>query len=124
MYLIGYDIGSSSIKAALIDSTSGETLALVQQPQLEMEIISSQAGWAEQQPEAWWENVCIATKSLLDKTNVNPDEIASIGIAYQMHGLVLVDKNHKVLRPSIIWCDSRAVAIGDQAFQEIGEENV
>ncbi len=123
MYLIGYDIGSSSIKAALVDATSGETISIIQSPELEMDIIAKQTGWAEQQPAIWWEHLCSATKKLLVTTNIDPSLIRGVGIAYQMHGLVLVDKNQQVLRPSIIWCDSRAVAIGDQAFQELGESN-
>lgn len=122
MYLIGYDIGSSSIKAALVDSASGKTLGIAQYPDSEMDIISRQQGWAEQQPELWWENIGHATKRLLETTSVSTADIKGIGISYQMHGLVLVDKDEHVLRPSIIWCDSRAVEIGNQAFDEIGNE--
>ena len=122
MYLLGYDIGSSSIKAALTDAETGEIVEIVQYPEMEMDIISPQAGWAEQEPDLWWENLCHATKKLLKKANVNADKIQSIGIAYQMHGLVAIDKEGKVLRPSIIWCDSRAVDIGNQAFKAIGEQ--
>ena len=122
MYLLGYDIGSSSIKAALVKAGSGEAVHIVQHPKLELDIISKQVGWAEQHPEIWWESVCQATKILLKETEVNPQEIKGIGIAYQMHGLVLIDKNQKVLRPSIIWCDSRAVEIGNEAFKAIGKE--
>ena len=86
-------------------------------------MIAHQHGWAEQHPWDWWENVCVATKELLEVTSVNPADIKGIGIAYQMHGLVVVDKNQNVLRPSIIWCDSRAVGIGEQAFRSIGEQN-
>ena len=122
MYLIGYDIGSSSIKAAMVNAQSGKTVGVTQYPSSEMEIMASQPGWAEQYPETWWENVCHATKKLLETTNIKGDDVIGIGISYQMHGLVLVDKNKKVLRPSIIWCDSRAVEIGNNAFAEIGEE--
>ena len=122
MYLIGYDIGSSSIKAALVDSVSGKTLGVAQHPETEMEMISQQQGWAEQQPELWWEHLGHATQKLLEQTNINGTEIKSIGISYQMHGLVIVDKDQHVLRPSIIWCDSRAVEIGNDAFGRIGNE--
>jgi xylulokinase len=122
MYLLGYDIGSSSIKAAIVNADTGKTMAVVQSPNAEMDILSPHAGWAEQHPETWWDNVCRATKKLLQKTGAKPSEIKGIGIAYQMHGLVLVDKNHEVLRPSIIWCDSRAVEAGNRAFDEIGHE--
>ena len=120
MYLIGYDIGSSSIKAALVDAFSGQTIKVVQHPETEMNIIAQQPDWAEQDPELWWDSVCQATKNLLKQTGLDGTDIKGIGISYQMHGLVLVDKAKEVLRPSIIWCDSRAVEIGEQAFQEIG----
>lgn len=122
MYLLGYDIGSSSIKAALIKANSGETISIVQYPDSELDIISKQADWAEQHPEIWWESICKATHRILQETQIDPSKIKGIGIAYQMHGLVCVDKNQEVLRPSIIWCDSRAVKIGNKAFSEIGEE--
>ena len=124
MYLLGYDLGSSTIKVALIDAATQELLTLVQYPEQEMDMISRQRGWAEQQPEIWWQDFCIATQRMLDKTRINPKDIQGIGIAYQMHGLVLIDKEQQVLRPAIIWCDSRAVAIGDQAFHALGEEEV
>jgi len=122
MYFLGLDIGSSSIKAALIDSNSQDLIAVEKYPALEMDIISRQVGWAEQHPELWWDNVCLAIKALIANSDVDASEIKSIGISYQMHGLVLVDKDHNVLRPSIIWCDSRAVEIGKRAFEEIGSE--
>lgn len=122
MYLLGYDIGSSTIKAALVDAQTRQTVALTQYPDTDMDMISRQNGWAEQQPEIWWQNVCIATRRLLQKSGVKSNEITAIGLAYQMHGLILIDKDQHVLRPSIIWCDSRAVAIGKQAYQDIGEE--
>jgi xylulokinase len=124
MYLLGYDLGSSSIKAAIVDATTRKVLAVESYPEggTEMDMISRQNGWAEQQPDDWWRNLCIVTKRLLKKTGVAPTDIQSIGIAYQMHGLVLVDNENRALRPSIIWCDSRAVSIGNQAFKQIGEQ--
>jgi len=122
MYLLGYDIGSSTIKAALINAGTHELVALVRCPERDMDIISRQSGWAEQQPEVWWNNLCLATKKLLNQHSISPSKIRGIGISYQMHGLVLIDKNYQLLRPSIIWCDSRAVDIGNRAFADIGEE--
>ena len=119
MYLLGYDIGSSSIKAALVEAESGKSVQVVQYPEIELDIISKQVGWAEQHPEIWWENLCQATKILIQKSQINPKDIKSIGISYQMHGLVLIDKDQQVLRPSIIWCDSRAVEIGNDAFDTL-----
>jgi xylulokinase len=122
MYSIGFDIGSSSIKAAIIDLSSGNEVAVASHPACEMKIEAPMEGWAEQNPDLWWKSVCIVTNQLLKKTSIKPSAIQSIGIAYQMHGLVLIDKNHNVLRPAIIWCDSRAVEIGKKALSELGQE--
>ncbi|MCB9284381.1 MAG: carbohydrate kinase [Lewinellaceae bacterium] len=122
MYLLGFDIGSSSIKAALVQAETGATLAIAHSPDTEMPIAAPQPGWAEQDPEVWWEQACRATRKLLSQQQVEPGTIKGIGIAYQMHGLVLVDRDLKPLRPSIIWCDSRAVEVGNRAFDAIGHE--
>ncbi len=122
MLLLGYDIGSSSIKVALVDASDGKVLGTAQHPETEMPISSPHPDWAEQNPEDWWETACVATKKLLAKTLVSPKQIAAIGIAYQMHGLVVLDKAGQVLRPAIIWCDSRAVDIGNQAFAALGAD--
>lgn len=121
MYAIGYDIGSSSIKASIVHVGTGQIVAMGKYPESEMPIEASQPGWAEQKPEMWWETICILTKQLLSSNHIQQDQIMSIGIAYQMHGLVLVDKDHKVLRPAIIWCDSRASEIGAQALRDLGD---
>ncbi len=120
--LLGYDIGSSSIKASLIDADTGALVASGISPEQEMKIDSPQPGWAEQHPETWWQHVVAATKKLLLKKELQSNEIAAIGVSYQMHGLVMVDKQHQVIYPSIIWCDSRAVEIGNKAFSELGSE--
>lgn len=122
MYLLGYDIGSSSVKTALVHAVTKEVIDIVQYPDIEMDMISRQKGWAEQQPELWWRYLCLGTKKIIEKNNIDAAEILSLGISYQMHGLVLVDKDQQVLRPSIIWCDSRAVSIGDQAFESLGAD--
>ncbi len=120
MYLLGFDIGSSSVKVSLLNGETGNCEASSFYPKAEMKITAHQAGWAEQEPELWWKNLKLALADVLNETKVNPEKIESIGISYQMHGLVMVDKNQQVLRPSIIWCDSRAASIGDKAFEEIG----
>ncbi|MBP6827365.1 MAG: carbohydrate kinase, partial [Saprospiraceae bacterium] len=122
MYLLGFDIGSSSVKAALVEAATGQIIGAAHYPEREMDILAAQPDWAEQHPATWWAAVCHATHMLLDKTQVAPSQIAAIGIAYQMHGLVALDAQGEVLRPSIIWCDSRAVTIGEKAFQVIGEQ--
>jgi len=121
-FLLGYDVGSSSIKVTLLNAENGQAIASAISPKVEMEIKSPKKGWAEQDPECWWDNLIQATGELGKKVRLKPDTIIAIGISYQMHGLVLVDKAKKVLRPSIIWCDSRAVDIGEKAFQDIGKE--
>jgi xylulokinase len=119
--LLGYDIGSSSIKASLLNADTGLLVSSANSPEQEMKINSPQMGWAEQNPDTWWEHVVTATKKMLSKISVESFEVIGIGISYQMHGLVVVDKSHKVLYPSIIWCDSRAVSIGNKAFSDLGE---
>ncbi len=121
-YLLGYDVGSSSIKATLLDAQTGAAVGSATSPKKEMQIIAEKPGWAEQHPDSWWENIVAATAEIKETTGVNLQDVAAIGISYQMHGLVLVDKNLSVLRPSIIWCDGRAVPYGEKALKEIGEE--
>ncbi|MBK8945984.1 MAG: carbohydrate kinase [Ignavibacteriae bacterium] len=121
-YLLGYDIGSSSVKVSIIDSETGELVGSAFSPETEMKINASEIGWAEQHPNEWWKNLVIANKKALQKINANNYEISGIGISYQMHGLVMVDKTHTVIHPSIIWCDSRAVEIGDNAFNNLGAD--
>jgi len=121
-YLLGLDIGSSSIKASIIDKDSGKTIATAASPKQEMGMIVKKPGWAEQEPEAWWDNIKLAIAEIKSKSKIKPEGIIAIGISYQMHGLVLVDRNRKVLRPSIIWCDSRAVGQGEKAEKEIGRK--
>ncbi len=122
MLLLGIDLGTSSIKVSVVDAETHNCIASAQFPETEAEIIASQPGWAEQSPELWWEH----TKQAILKCNsgggYNPKDIAAIGIAYQMHGLVVVDCEQKVLRNSIIWCDGRAVSLGQKAFEKIGKE--
>lgn len=122
MYFLGIDIGSSSIKVAVLNGTTGKPVSSGQFPKKEMEIIAQKPGWAEQSPEDWWENTVKATQEALSKAGIDGEQISAIGISYQMHGLVVVDEQYKPLRPSIIWCDSRAVEIGDEAFKAIGGE--
>ena len=122
MYFIGYDIGSSSIKAALLDGETNRQLAVSHFPETELDISSPQTGFAEQNPELWWECVLQATRAVIAKAGVDASKVKGIGISYQMHGLVMVDKDLRVIRPSIIWCDSRAVSVGDELLQIIGEE--
>ena len=109
MYLLGYDIGSSSVKASLVNTDTAE-------------IIAVRKGWAEQRPESWWQNLKLATLAVMNESRIKGEEIKAIGISWQMHGLVCIDKNHDVLRPAIIWCDSRAVPYGAKAFHDIGED--
>lgn len=122
MYLLGYDLGSSSVKASLVDAKSGEVLASDFFPKKEMEIKAVKAGWAEQDVDTWWSNLKETTKSILKISKINPTDISAIGISYQMHGLVIVDEDFEIIRDSIIWCDSRAVTYGNKTFDELGGE--
>ncbi len=122
MYLLGYDIGSSSVKASLVNAETGKCVSTAFFPKTEAAIIAVKPGWAEQNPESWWENLKLATQVIMVESGANAGEIMAIGISYQMHGLVCVDKNQQVLRPSIIWCDSRAVPYGQKAFDVLGKE--
>lgn len=121
MYVLGYDIGSSSVKASLVNVESGKCAASAFFPKTEAPILAVKQGWAEQDPQSWWDNLKLATQAVLTTSGAKAEEIKAIGISYQMHGLVCVDKNQQVLRPSIIWCDSRAVPYGQKAFQTLGE---
>jgi len=120
--LLGYDVGSSSIKATLMDAGTGKVLASATSPDRELDIVAAEIGWAEQEPSVWWEHVVRATKEINTQAQFDAGDIGGIGISYQMHGLVVVDENKEVLRPSIIWCDSRAVQIGEKAAEDIGPE--
>ncbi len=122
MYLLGYDIGSSSVKATLLDAQSGRCVASSFYPKSEAAIIAVRPGWAEQDPASWWDYLKSATADVLSASSADPKDIEAIGISYQMHGLVCVDKDQNVLRPSIIWCDSRAVPYGNEAFDAIGHD--
>ena len=121
-YLLGYDIGSSSVKASLVNADTGKCVSSAFFPKTEAAILAVQPGWAEQDPQNWWENLKLATQYVMTQSGAKPEEVAAIGISYQMHGLVCVDKEMNSLRPSIIWCDSRAVPYGQKAFDVLGHE--
>ena len=121
-YLLGFDVGSSSVKASLVNADTGKCVATAFYPEKEAPIMAVKAGWAEQDPQMWWDNAKLALKKIMADAQAAPEDVKAIGISYQMHGLVCVDKNLKALRPSIIWCDSRAVPYGEKAFRDLGEE--
>lgn len=122
MLLLGIDIGTSSIKVSVVDAASQKAIAAAHYPETETGIIALKPGWAEQSPDMWWEHVQLAILKLHAQRKYDPADIGAIGIAYQMHGLVCVDKKQNVLRNSIIWCDSRAVDLGNKAFDAIGKD--
>ena len=121
-YFLGFDLGSSSVKAALLDAASGRPLASAFSPSSEMKIYAPQPGFAEQDPEYWWQELIQATRLLRNKYPFQKNDIGAVGISYQMHGLVCLDKNNQPLRPAIIWCDSRGVGYGEEAFERMGQE--
>lgn len=122
MYLLGYDIGSSSVKASLVEVASGATVATDFYPRSEAPIKALRSGWAEQNPADWWSYLKEVTSSILSQSKINPADIKAIGISYQMHGLVAIDREGNTLRDAIIWCDSRGVPYGERAFNELGAE--
>ena len=121
-YLLGFDIGSSSVKASLVNADSGKCEASAFFPEREAPITAVKTGWAEQDPQMWWDNAKLSLRKIMADSGAKGEEIKAIGISYQMHGLVCVDKDLNALRPSIIWCDSRAVPYGEKAFHAIGTE--
>ena len=121
-YLLGFDVGSSSVKASLVDVESGQCAATAFFPEHEAPIKAVKAGWAEQSPEMWWDNAKLALRKIMADAGAKGEQVKAIGISYQMHGLVCVDKNQQVLRDSIIWCDSRAVPYGEKAFNALGAD--
>ncbi|MCS6930400.1 MAG: FGGY family carbohydrate kinase [Saprospiraceae bacterium] len=122
MFSIGLDIGSSSVKAALVDLLTQEVVGTAQSPTTELPIAAPQPGWAEQDPEIWYEHCTRAIQHVLRAAKIPPPRVISIGLAYQMHGLVAIDREGKPVRPAIIWCDSRAIDVGDAAFRALGQE--
>lgn len=122
MFLLGYDIGSSSVKAALVETQTGRIAASAFYPKREMPIAAPRADWAEQDPAMWWDNLRLATTDVMQQAQAKAADIEAIGISYQMHGLVCVDKAGKPLRPAIIWCDSRAVPLGERAMSDLGPD--
>ena len=122
MFNIGLDIGTSFVKVALTEINSGKAIDLISYPEKEQDIISIKNGWAEQDPDLWWQNSCEAIRLLINRNNINPINIKGVGISYQMHGLVTVDSSGKCLRNSIIWCDDRAVDIGKKAYYDLGNQ--
>ena len=119
-YSLGYDIGSSSVKASLLDLENGRTVASDFSPKTEMAIDARSPGWAEQDPNIWWENLVLATKSVIEQSGNYNYEIISIGISYQMHGLVMLDSKQNLIYPAIIWCDSRAISTGESLLHDLG----
>jgi xylulokinase len=122
MLLLGIDVGSSSVKASVIEGETGRCLVSAFHPSDEMKIIAVKPGWAEQDPDIWWKNLKAAISDCTSGLGSRKNEIGAIGISYQMHGLVVTGKDHRVLRPAIIWCDSRAVAYGERAMEALGRE--
>ncbi|MGI6242899.1 MAG: xylulokinase [Prevotella sp.] len=121
-YLLGFDVGSSSVKASFVDIESGAIAATAFFPEHEAPIRAVKPGWAEQDPQMWWDNAKLALQKIMTDTGATGDDIKAIGISYQMHGLVCVDRDGRALRDAIIWCDSRAVPYGERAFNELGHD--
>ena len=121
-FFLGFDVGSSSVKASLVEMESGQCAASAFFPESEAPIKAVRAGWAEQSPENWWQYLKQSLRKIMDETGAKGEQIRAIGISYQMHGLVCIDKELKPLRDAIIWCDSRAVPYGERAFNDLGSD--
>lgn len=121
-FLLGIDVGSSSVKTSLVNADTGKCVAAAFYPEKEAPIMAVKAGWAEQDPQMWWNNMKLSLQKIMTEAGATGEEIKAIGISYQMHGLVCVDKDLNALRPSIIWCDSRAVPYGEKAFKDLGAD--
>ena len=121
-FLVGFDVGSSSVKASLVNADSGKCVSSAFFPEKEAPIMAVKTGWAEQDPESWWQYAKQAFQKIMADSGAKAEEVKAIGISYQMHGLVCVDKSMKALRPAIIWCDSRAVPYGEKAFADLGAD--
>ncbi len=124
MYFLGLDLGSSSVKACLLHADTNVAVASAFSPPTEMPIDAPQPGFAEQHPDQWWHHTVLAVRAVLATANVAPADVRAIGISYQMHGLVVTDTYLNVLRPAIIWCDSRAVPYGQRALEALGTARV
>lgn len=122
IFLLGIDVGSSSVKTSLVNADTGKCVAAAFYPEKEAPIMAVKAGWAEQDPQMWWNNMKLSLQKIMTEAGATGEEIKAIGISYQMHGLVCVDKDLNALRPSIIWCDSRAVPYGEKAFKDLGAD--
>ena len=108
--LLGIDLGTTGVKVVLFAADDGRTLssAFIDYP-----LMHPQIGWAEQNPEDWWEATVMAIRTCLVggvRNNVQPEDVRGIGLSGQMHGVVLLDEENRVLRPSIIWADQRSEA--------------
>lgn len=121
-FLLGFDVGSSSVKTSLVCVHTGQCVATAFFPESEAQIKALHAGWAEQDPNSWWEYAKQGLLTVMREADASAADVKAIGISYQMHGLVCVDRDLKPLRDSIIWCDSRAVPYGNKAFAELGSD--
>jgi xylulokinase len=119
-YFLGLDIGTSAVKAALVDERGRvKGAATVAHP-----LLTPQPGWAEQKPEDWWKSTVKAVRSLLASTRVAPKLIASVGISGQMHSSVFLDGDGKVIRPALLWNDGRTTDECREITALLGEERL
>ncbi|OOB76939.1 MAG: xylulokinase [Epulopiscium sp. Nuni2H_MBin003] len=119
-YILGVDLGTSGTKTVLFKK-DGQKVA---SSTVEYELIAPKNGWAEQNPDDWWNATITTIKDVIDKANVNPDDIKGLGISGQMHGLVMLDKDGKVLRNCILWCDGRTGKECQEITDIIGQERL
>jgi xylulokinase len=119
-FLLGLDIGTSGVKALIMDEKAEKiTTSTVEYP-----LKTPKVNWAEQEPTDWWNGTVEAIKQVINKSSVDPKGIKGIGLSGQMHGLVALDKEYKVLRPAILWCDQRTGKQCQYITEKIGAERL
>lgn len=115
-YLIGLDIGTSGAKCIIADNEG----AVVASSTQEYPLYTPKPGWAEQNPQDWWDAVVRGLKIILPESGINSEDIAGVSFSGQMHGLVALDKNNNVIRPAILWCDQRTQVQCDWITEKAG----
>lgn len=118
MYYIGADLGTSGIKMILVDNKGN----IIKNLTKGYDIYYPKDGWSEQNPEDWWNSFKIGIKELTE--GVDKEKIKCIGIDGQMHGLVILDENDQVIRPAILWNDTRSYKETDYLNNEIGTDKL
>lgn len=119
-YVIGIDLGTSATKTVLFD----ENGTAVSSASREYPLYQPHNGWAEQKPEDWRDAAIETIARVVKESGVDPEAIKGLGISGQMHGLVMLDEQGEVIRPSIIWCDQRTAKECEEITEKVGAERL